>query len=444
MSTYPLQIQGRPDSSRLAGVASVALTGSLAGFLIASYLPGYFGVSSRVITVPFRGLLLILLLYTGYRWLDAGQLRFRISVTSLLAVFFWTAYCLKFIVDVALLQIHLGTPSPAGDMTLYLFGMSLPAFVVFYLIRDVNLYRKALIWTMLGLGACCLVSMIRTRTAQDVAIHGTGYDANEILNHIGYGHMGVTAAILGLFVFLRIDRIRRPWYLRLLGAGIACAGGFTILASSSRGALVAGIVLLPAVVYMGLRRGSKILTIVMVVVFGVVLSATSTYLTRNGVKLERQLEFATAYGLADPSIRSRDTMLRDALREYEDHPWVGDYIVERNTLSYPHNAIAEAFMATGTFGGAAFALLVLIAIRQAFRLIRRNPAMAWISLCFYQQLIGSMFSGGLYNNAMLWGMMAIMLGVDLPAARRRKHPAAGRVGSSGLSRRIEQVRSIDA
>jgi hypothetical protein len=110
MSTYPLQAQGRPDSSRLAGIASVALTGSLAGFYIVSYIPGALGVDSRLATVPFRGLMLIILLYTSYRWLDASQLRIGISVTSLLAVFFWTAYCLKFLVDAALLQIPLGPP----------------------------------------------------------------------------------------------------------------------------------------------------------------------------------------------------------------------------------------------------------------------------------------------------------------------------------------------
>jgi O-antigen ligase len=110
-------------------------------------------------------------------------------------------------------------------------------------------------------------------------------------------------------------------------------------------------------------------------------------------------------------------MIRDAWREYLDHPWFGSSIVERNALIYPHNAIVEAFMATGTFGGSAFALLVLAAIYRAVRLIRRDPGTAWIPICFFQQLIGAMFSGGLYGNVPLWGMMAIMLGADLPAIR---------------------------
>ena len=86
-------------------------------------------------------------------------------------------------------------------------------------------------------------------------------------------------------------------------------------------------------------------------------------------------------------------------------------------MTYPHNAMVEAFKATGTFGGSAFALLILAAIYRAMRFIRRDPAMAWIPVCFFQQLIGAMFSGGLYGNVPLWGMMAIVLGADLPQTR---------------------------
>lgn len=80
-------------------------------------------------------------------------------------------------------------------------------------------------------------------------------------------------------------------------------------------------------------------------------------------------------------------------------------------------------MATGTFGGAMFVLMLLMAIYRAIILTRVDVAMSWISLCFFQQLIGAMFSGGLYGNVTLWGMMAIMLGADLPRSRLESAPA---------------------
>ena len=402
------------NTSKLAGMVTLLVTGNLAGFLMVSYIPGALGVDSRVATVPFRGLMLLFELYALFRFLSAGHVRMGMSIVSAVALFFWTVYSLRFIADAAFLQVPLGTPP--SEMALSLFAICLPTFLVSYQIRDIELYRKALIWSMLALGVCCLASMLRTRTSQDVTLHGR-YQGNDILNSVSYGHMGVTAIILGLFVLLQIGGVKRAWYLRVGAAGTVCLGAFSILAASSRGALVAGILVVPFVGYLGLRHGSRFLTVAMCVVLGFVLSATVTYFSQNGPKLTRLLASAAAYDTTSDSVNSRHNMIRDAWGEYTDHAWLGSSVVERNALIYPHNVLVEAFMATGTFGGAAFAFLILAAIYRAMRLLRRDPVTAWISCCFFQQLIGAMFSGGLYGNVALWGMLAIVLGVDVPPTR---------------------------
>jgi O-antigen ligase len=392
-------------------MVTLLMTGTLAGFLMVSYLPGALGVDSRIATVPFRGLMLLLQLYALFRFLGVGHLRMGMSVISVAAVFFWTAYSLRFIVDAAFLEVPLGTAP--SDMALSLFAICLPTFLVLYQVRNIELYKKALPWSMLALGVCCLASMLRTRTSQDVTLHGR-YQGNDILNSVSYGHMGVTAIILGLFVLLQIGRMQRPWYLRAGGAFTVCLGAFSILAASSRGALVAGILLVPLVGYLGLRCGSRFFTVAIGVVLALFLSVTITYFSRNGLKIDRLLASASAYDTTSDSVNTRHNLIRDAWREYMDHPWLGSSIVERNALIYPHNAVVEAFMATGTFGGSAFVLLIVAAVYRAMKFIRRDPAMAWIPVCFFQQLIGAMFSGGLYGNVPLWAMMAIMLGADLP------------------------------
>jgi len=156
------------------------------------------------------------------------------------------------------------------------------------------------------------------------------------------------------------------------------------------------------------------------VALGVLLAASISYLARNGEQVIRQIATASAYSSASDSIYARQVMMGDAWHQYLSHPWLGSSIVERNSLTYPHNSIVEAFMATGTFGGTAFALLVLLASYRAIRLMKYDPVTAWIPLCFLQQLIASMFSGGLYANMPLWGMTAIMLGTEV---RRVYRPA---------------------
>ena len=156
------------------------------------------------------------------------------------------------------------------------------------------------------------------------------------------------------------------------------------------------------------------------------ISAAAAYLARNGTDVKRLLGSAEAYSVSNSSVYERQNLARDAWHEYLQHPVLGSSIVERRSLAYPHNCVVEAFMATGTFGGAIFVLMLLMAIYRAILLTRVDVAMSWISLCFFQQLIGAMFSGGLYGNAALWGMMAIVLG------RRSSSYAAGAVAGQTI------------
>src|ERR1700743_3453976 len=153
--TDPLFREGATHASaRLAGTVTLLMTGTLAGFLMLSYLPGALGVDSRIATVPFRGLMLFVQLYALFHFLGVGHLRMGMSTISVVAVFFWIAYSLRFIVDAAFLGIPLGTAP--SDMALSLFAICLPTFLVLYQVRDLGLCRNALPWSMFALGACCL------------------------------------------------------------------------------------------------------------------------------------------------------------------------------------------------------------------------------------------------------------------------------------------------
>jgi hypothetical protein len=116
------------EPARLSGMVTLLMTGTVAGFLMVSYVPGALGVDSRVATVPFRALMLFLQLYALFRFLGAGYLRIGMSITSVVAVFFWIAYSLRFIVDAAFLQVPLGITS--SDMAMSLFAICLPTFFV--------------------------------------------------------------------------------------------------------------------------------------------------------------------------------------------------------------------------------------------------------------------------------------------------------------------------
>lgn len=108
MSTHLPELSRRPEPSKLVGIASVLLTANLAGFLMVSYMPTALGMDHRSVTIPFRGLMLLLVCYGVYRMLAVSHLRLRMSVISTLAMFFWAAYSIRFIADAVLLQVPLG------------------------------------------------------------------------------------------------------------------------------------------------------------------------------------------------------------------------------------------------------------------------------------------------------------------------------------------------
>jgi O-antigen ligase len=413
MLTYHPETRSRLGSPKLVTIASLFLTLNMAGFLAVSYLPGALHVDHRIATVPFRGVVLLLSLYAVYKIFAVSHLRVAMSVTTVLVTAFWIFYITRFVSDTVLFPVPIG--DNPDDMALFLFAVCLPTFIVFYLFSEITLYRKALVWSMFALGACCAISM-RSTKAED-AVQQEHHMGNVVLNHIAYGHMGLTAMILGLFVLLRIGRARRNWIVRLLAAATVCFGAFTVLAASSRGALVASVLLLPVVVYLGLRRGSSLLTVGICIALFFVFSATATYLAQNGTDIKRLLGSVEAYNASSNGVYERQNFMRDAWQQYLEHPILGSSIVERNALIYPHNCIVESFMATGTFGGTIFVLILLIGVYRAIRLAKTDAAMSWISVCFFQQLIAVMFSGGLYGNVAMWGMLGIVLGVDLPRMR---------------------------
>jgi hypothetical protein len=419
MTAYLLESRREPQ--KLVGIASLFLTLNLAGFLAISYVPGILSVDHRAITIPFRCAMLALSLYAVYKILAVSHLRLVVSATTLLVVAFWSFYIIRFLSDAILFPVSIG--SDPADIALFLFGMSLPAFTVSYLFSEINLYKKALVWSMLALGACCAISMLRAS-----APHGKSQEltsGNDILNHIGYGHMGLTAMILGLFVLLQIGSLRRGRLLRVLAAATVCLGAFTILAASSRGAVVAAVVLLPILVYLGLRCGSRMLTIGICIALLFVVSGSVAYLAGRGIDPTHVLWSVESYSTSSGGVYERASLARDAWQEYLEHPILGSSIVERRSLFYPHNCIIEAFMATGTFGGSIFVLILLLAVYRAIRIAKTNVAMSWISLCFLQVLIGAMFSGGLYDNPLMWGMLGVMLGVKMPKTRDRHAKSQG-------------------
>ena len=206
--------------------------------------------------------------------------------------------------DTVLFPVSIG--ENANDIAMFLFGMCLPTFIVFYLFGEIHLYSKALVWSMLALGVCSAISMRLTRAQERQTArptHGKRYSqpyriwAHGINSHDSWAFCPATNR----------ESAQRLADAQAFGGRHGLLWSVLYFGCVQPRRLVAAVLLLPIVVYLGLRRGSRLLAIGICVVLFFVISAAAAYLTRNGTDVKRLLVSAEAYSVSNISVYERQT-----------------------------------------------------------------------------------------------------------------------------------------
>ena len=195
--------------------------------------------------------------------------------------------------------------------------------------------------------------------------------------------------------------------VRYVAYGAVAVGLFIVLISASRGPLLS--LLAGLMVAILVRTGSKTTTAkrLGIVLFGTVLAGAiwfglpyiqEQYGFRSYSRVSKLFEDVES----DQTAEGRLKVWQGAIGQFIGNPMIGDFLVERESGFYPHNALVEAFMATGIIGGIPFLLWFLTVITSAIRLLRSAGQDAWLSLLAVQYLTGSLLSGGLWGDATMW------------------------------------------
>jgi len=243
----------------------------------------------------------------------------------------------------------------------------------------------------------------------------TGRGLIQGLNPISLGHLGVQLLVMGVwYLFLRPD-----WRLSLSNVRYVIGmivGTYLALVANSRGPLVAFVfVALFAFAASRLRSRYVLLgllflgAVAFVPIINLVdaLSGTAIY-----ARLFEQSQFEEVNTIA------RIELYNSAWSLFLDHPLLGAGLEDPTFGGYPHNVFIEAFMATGIFGGVAFAVGVLAAVYAAFQIMREAPLYAWIALIALQQLISAQLSGTLVQTTTMWGGIGLIISITSSLARQ--------------------------
>lgn len=381
----------------------IALT--VAGYALVSGLPLVAGLPNRLVSVPYRGLLVLfsLALLVG---VSVQRQRVHRGLVWIPFLVFWCLYALRLLLDIVLVP----APLRMNGLEYVAFATMclLPALALLVRYDEVTLER-AYRATLAVAATACIVALYLNAAAilaGDLTSLANMRLSSETLNAIALGNLGVSVSILSIFGLVHGSRgLRTAGLTLLLVAGLAAAG-----LSASRGPALAFALALPALIILGWRFGSRRRSLVLGIAVVTLAVAGSVYIEqRLGFGIVSRMQAFLSFS-GDDSSQERLTLYQRAWSQFLDSPLLGNSLDETTSTYHPHNPVVEAFMATGFLGGTAFCVWILAALAAALRLFAAAPRHAWLSLLFGQYLLNALISGSLYWSADMWGLGAAVLG----------------------------------
>lgn len=399
--------QGGSDSVPLAVLFALTLV----GFQFASTLPELFGVDSQVVSVPFRLLVLGLTGLIMFGWVVRGT-RLCGGVAVYLTLALWALLIGRMLYDTVINPLA-GEPGMKVSryLQLSLFACFVPALAFLELPSRATLERARRYTELLGAAALGMLIYLGLQGFFEGQIFRRL--STEVLNPILVGHLGVTVFVVALAGLPGSRGIVRTLRQLLIVTSL-----FAVVASVSRGPILAALVLALVHVFAGqMRRGLSIMGLIgrlALIAGGIALFVLLILYLEENAKVQVAARFAGTFG--DASASERILLFSGAWHQFASSPLLGDAYIELRLMTYPHNLLLETLMATGVVG---FALLLLVLFGAALagaRAVAASPALEWPVLLLGQFTIALMFSGSILLEGRFWALVLAVLAID--AARR--------------------------
>lgn len=234
-----------------------------------------------------------------------------------------------------------------------------------------------------------------------VQIDSGRISANEDLDPIAFGHLGVSLFLIALHNFNNYKNS----IPRLLNILLCCIGLLALAISNSRGPLVALIFIL--LIYLIIKRKIRIfvffsITLAFILYF---IENINDFLKSYGSTfVERVMSSLFTSDIANKS-SSRSYIYNLALDKIIENPLFGDSLFIQGNYSetqYYHNFVLESFVGLGVLFGCLYLVIIIKSMFKAFRLLKINTQYYFISLLFFQHLIYSMFSRSVLSLPLFW------------------------------------------
>ena len=377
----------------------------------ADYLP-----ISVITSVVLFVLIMVLLIQYSAIFSQQGGIKIRIRSFDLFIGLLLILYGIRMFYNIFIEQILQNNfVNRYTFIVYYFFLMVLPVLLVRNIrFESLNLDRLFnILFTFLAISLVVIYLKVKFL----VEIHNvdsTGrFRANELLDSIGYGHMGLT------FLLLSIVKFRRScskWH-KLIFLIMCLFGVFSMAIANSRSPFVALFFIIA--VYLLTRMNIKwaILTVIVVILFLLNLNGINEFFKGHfqSTFIERFLSIFKG-GHTTITISGREEYFRQGWKVFITHPIFGDSILLKEGLyrgDYVHNFFLEVLMSLGIIGGLIYLGITTVSIYYSVVLIFHNSKYFFFPLLFLQYFIYSMFSRTLIALPLYWTSIACVFSVYL-------------------------------
>jgi hypothetical protein len=392
-----MQLLERKDKTSSLQVWPIVF--GLLGYELISFLPAWFGLDSRIVTVPYRSFFLLLCIFVTLKLLPkhSGRLSFFMGTVLL----FWTAYLARLFYDSFFTAYRFSRP--VEEYWLYAFCLGfIPIFA--YMIplkrKTVQLAMVYSFYCAALVNVIALYSNISTAAITSVSSRMVG---NEFLNPITYGQLGTMLVLLAICLLINGAGRKNKFHFILLYLMIMI-GLANVSLSGSRGPFIQLIIASLLLAYFKLKRrywGYVVVTVALLLVAGAFVSASFPVFD---VLIERITSTGDTGNVND---NLRIQVMTNAWNGFLDAPVFGTSFEERKLGMYPHNYLVEACMTTGIFGGLMMLGIFIYSFVGSVRLLKDNTT-CWIGLLCIISLISGLTTGSLWGAFKFWALITLV------------------------------------
>lgn len=239
-----------------------------------------------------------------------------------------------------------------------------------------------------------------------------GMSDEATLNPLQVAYMGGALIVLTFYDILYRRRRFVLRSLRTLVAVLLISVGFlALIIGASRGPILAlaACTLAAVIGRMVSKRFTASAVLIVTLVFIIPMLMNLTEDLGSGL-VDRFGDINSEYGEG-----GRFSLIWEAVSDISESPILGSGLELRNSQTFPHNVVIEAFLTTGIFGGSLFVGLCVWAILRSMRILVFAPQRGWVALLFIFYFVFSEVSGALYLSWAFWYSFAAVMSLRVAA-----------------------------